>query len=683
MIIFSSLNLNAKDINPDIKPEPLKSVGFEFPEYTVEYLSNGLKVFIVKDYEQPTVAFRLMIFGGTSVDGEKAGISEMTASMLTKGTTKRSALDIAKAIDGVGATLTSSATTDYYTIYAESLTKHYKLILEMMADILLNPKFTPDEFVKLQQQTIAGIEYEKSNSGSIAQALSRMTVYGKDHPYAKRKTEKSISSININDLKEYHSRWAKPNNASLVVVGDVDKNEIIKELEEYFKIWKKSDVPKIVIPGIQSMPKGTYFVSRPGSVQSSMILTTKTIPYNDRDYDRLHITSEIIGGANGRLYQTLREKYSFTYSPYGFLTSTKYANRFAAIAEVAAEKTDSSITVIMNELVDLANNSPKQDELDRVRSSFIGNYYMSFENSLFIASLIQNEDFYGKNINDLKNYDKNINSFTTVDITSMTSKYINTNDAQLIIVGDPSIIPSIEKYGQIYTYNLDLEPLSGLDGKIEKISMNADNLISKYENAIGGKENIGKINTLNAVSTAELSVNGQVVPGEVVSQKKAPNKLYNVSDFGIFKSEIWVNGIGAWSSQSGQPSVAQEGEAKEKMMFEAEMFSVLALKKHGYTLEVLGKQDKYILMSAKSKSGTVSTYYFDKDNFLLIKLEFSIEGPNGVKEIWSIVSEDYADYQGVKLPKVQKTISPSFIIKIMTNYEVNREIDDAVFMPQK
>lgn len=682
LILFSTVCLNAKDINPDVKPGPLETVGFKFPDYSVEKLSNGLKVFIVKDNEQPTVAFRLIIFGGTSVEGEKAGIAELTAGMLNKGTSKKNAFEIAQTIDGIGATLESSATTDYYSIYAESLKKHHKLLLEMMSDVLLNSVFDVEEFVKLQQQTIAGIEYEKSSSGSLAQALSRMAIYGKDHPYAIRKTENSVSSINVSDVKEFHSKWAKPNNASLVVVGDVNKEEIIKELEVYFKSWKKSDVPEIVIPEVQQLPKGIYFVSRPGSVQSSLIITTKAIPYNDRDYDRLSLAAQIIGGANGRLYQTLREKYSFTYSPYGFLTSTKFANRFAAVSEVAAEKTDSSITVIINELNDLANKAPSKDELDRVRSSFIGNYYMSFENSLFIASLIQNADFYGKKINELKSYDTKINSIIPDDITTMSKYYINPNNAQIIIVGDPSIIPSIEKYGQIYKYDLDLNPLSGTDAKIENISMSADNLISKYENAIGGKDNIAKILTLNAVSIAELTVNGQIVPGEVLSQKKAPNKLYNMSDFGIFKSEVWVNGVDAWSGQSGQPSVAQQGEAKEKMLFEAEMFSVLALKKHGYTLEVLGNQGDYILMSAKSKSGTESTYYFDKESYLLNKLEFSIEGPNGIKEIWNIVSEDYADFEGVKLPKVQKTISSAFTIKIMTNYEINKEIDDAVFTPQ-
>lgn len=204
--LLISLNLSAKDINPDIKPEPLNTSGFTFPNYTLRTLSNGLKVYIIEDNEQPTIALRLMIFGGSSVEGTKSGVAELATSMLTKGTKNKSAIQLAQQMDGIGATLTSNTSPDFYTIYAEGLKKHTNIILENMSDILLNPNFPADEFIKLQQQTIAGLQYEKSNSGSLAQALSKIAVYGKDHPYSSRKTESSINSITTNDLIEFHTK---------------------------------------------------------------------------------------------------------------------------------------------------------------------------------------------------------------------------------------------------------------------------------------------------------------------------------------------------------------------------------------------------------------------------------------------------------------------------------------------
>jgi predicted Zn-dependent peptidase len=602
--------------------------------------------------------------------------------MLTKGTKNKSAIQLAQQMDGIGATLTSNTSPDFYTIYAEGLKKHTNIILENMSDILLNPNFPADEFIKLQQQTIAGLQYEKSNSGSLAQALSKIAVYGKDHPYSSRKTESSINSITTNDLIEFHTKWAKPGNASLAVVGDVKPDEIVKELEKYFKIWKKGDFEKINIPPANPLPKGIYFVKRPSSVQTSLVLSSIAMPYNDRDFDNMNMASKLIGGNNGRLYQTLREKYSFTYSPYAFLTSTKYTNRFGAVAEVAAEKTDSSIAVILGQLRDIINNSPSKEELDRVRTSYIGNYNMSFENSLFIASIIQNEEFYGKKVNELKNYTKKLTSITPSDITSAVSTYANPDNMQIIVAGDPSIIPTIEKYGKVFLYDLDLNPLTGADAKLEKISMSVDELISKYEVAIGGKSSLDTISTINVISSAELNLNGQAFPGRVLTQKKIGNKIYNYSDFGIFESHVWTDGQSAWSGQSNETATAQEGNAKDQMLFEASLFPVLALKSFNHKLEVLGKQGNQILLQAVNKTGSESVYYFNSENFLLEKTELNILGPNGVTEIWEIISDEYSDFNGIKLPMLQKTISPAFSITLKSNYEVNKIIEDSVFRPQ-
>ncbi len=681
ILIFATINIFAQDINPDVMPEPLQSVEFQFPNHTVRTLSNGLKVIIIEDSEQPTIALRLMIYGGKSVETDKSGIAELTANMLTKGTKTRTASQIANSLDGVGASIISNAADDYYYLYADGLKKHSKLLLEILSDVLLNPTFPVDEFLKLQQQTIAGIQYEKSNPSNAAHKLSRIAIYGKNHPYSKYKTTESINSINIDDLKKYHSTWANPTNASLAVVGDVKPDEIVKELEKYLKSWKSGKTPKIEIPSAQQLPKGIYFINRKGAVQSSIVASTLTVPYNNIDYDAIKLASRVIGGENGRLYQTLREKYSFTYSPYAFVTSTKYANRFSAVADVATEKTDSSLAVILDELNDLKNNTPSKDEIKRVKTSYLGNYNMSFENSMNVATIIQDGDFLGKNINEIKNFPKKIESLTPSDITLMVKNFIEPENLRIIIAGDPSILPTIEKYGQIYQYDLDLNALDGADAKLEKVSISANDLIAKYEKAIGGKDNIQKIQTINATSIAQITVNGQVFDGEVLSQKKAPNKLYNYTNFNIFNNESWVDGENCWIGAKGQESSLQTGESKDKMLFDAELFSVLALTKHNYTLKVLGKSNNKILMSAVSPAKAESIYYFDADNYLLEKIDLDLVSPDGSKEIWSIVTSDYKLFDGVMLPTTQKTISPNFVITLKTNYTINQEIEDSVFKP--
>src|SRR5690606_35589308 len=150
-------------------------------------------------------------------------------------TEKYKASKLADTLDGFGINFSSYPAIDYYSINADGMSKYYKLMLDALSEALLKPTLPQEEFTKIQYQTMAGLEYQKSDPQSIAQKLSKMVIYGKDNPYAKYQTEESIISLNPSDLKEFHSTWAKPNNASLAVVGDFNSKDIIKELEKYFK----------------------------------------------------------------------------------------------------------------------------------------------------------------------------------------------------------------------------------------------------------------------------------------------------------------------------------------------------------------------------------------------------------------------------------------------------------------
>ncbi len=160
-------------------------------------------------------------------------------SLLTKGTKTKSALDIAQKMDGIGAGVGAGSSADYFTLSGGGLTKHIDPILEVMADVLINPTFPQEEFDKLLPQFIQSLESEKANSGSIASALTRIALYGEHHPYAIKETKESLESIKIADIKELYRTWMKPNNATMTVIGDVKADEIVKKLENAFKNWEK------------------------------------------------------------------------------------------------------------------------------------------------------------------------------------------------------------------------------------------------------------------------------------------------------------------------------------------------------------------------------------------------------------------------------------------------------------
>lgn len=680
-IIFNISFIMAQEININIKPEPLSDIKYPFPKYEIEKLKNGIKVYLIEDKEQPTIGFRIMINGGGYLDGNKVGLSEFTASLITKGTQKRSAEEIANTLDGVGASINSSSSSDFISIYAQSLKKHQKILLDVLSDLILNSKFPKDEFEKLQKQMIASVQYEKSNPSSIAQQLSRIALYGKNHPYAQRNTESSINLLNQEDIVEFYSNYFKSNNASIAVIGDFNKKSILKDLENYFGKWEEGKIKPIENIALNKAPKGVYFINRPGSVQSTIVLTTTTVPYNDPFYETLGLTSNIIGSFAGRLFATLREKYSYTYTPYGYQSKTRFINRFTCGADVASNKTEASIDVIIDELNKIKDYTISQDELDRMRQFSLGTYLMSLENSPYIASLIQNTDLYSMYPEELANYPNRINSLSIYDINSVAKKYIDPSNAIIVVVGDPSIKENLKKFGNIFEYDLDLNPLDGAEAKLEKINISSDKLLERYIDAIGGTKNIDKIENIKISNNSEMNVGGQVFTGEETTFKTKSGNMYQKSDFRVFDSETWVEGNNTYISI--QKTVSKlEGKENIKLLIDAGIIPLMRLKDNSYSLEVLGRNKNFILLLVTTRYNDKTTYYFDKDSYLLMKVESIMEGPKG-NELFIEKIDSYTEINGVKLPQNTSTSSSMVNRSNKYTYEVNIPIDNSIFKPRE
>ncbi len=680
-IIAFTVNMFAVDINVNKKPEPMQEKEFSFPKYSTKTLSNGIKVFVIEDHEQPTVYFRIMIEGGSSIEGTKTGVAEVTSEILSKGTKKRNALSIASTLDGVGASFGLSAGPDYISGFGGGLKKQINTVLDVVSDYIINPAFPNDEFEKIINQKIASIQYDKADPGSLAGALARKVVYGEKHPYSKKTTEESVNSISIDDVKKYYNLTFMPNNMTIAVIGDISEKEAVKLLEKYFGNWKKGEKPIINIPDPQSQPKGVYFINRAGSVQSSLIVTSLGIPYSYRDYESFDLAGSVIGaGFAGRLFRTLRETYSFTYTPFGYVSGSKYANRFVCGADVATAKTDSSVMITLEQLRQLNTEAPTDDELNRIKSYKIGSYLMSFENSSFVASLIQNADFMGKSIELVKSYPKRLSSISSTDVRNAARKYLNPDNSYIVIAGDPSVKKELEKYGNIFEYDLDLNALTGPNAKIEKVSISADDLLDKYAKAIGGKSQINSIKTLIAEGEGNFAFQGQKSQVNYTRINKIGNKLYQNIDISGYPQKLWTNGTDAYTDVSGTV-VKQTGNDISKFLLEAEILQETKLVQIGFKCEVIGKKDNVILMKAISPSNEESTLYFDATTFYLLKKETVIKTGSGSE----IGVESYSDYSKIgnfTLPRTLVISGPGYSINLNVSYKIDEEVNDNIFEPE-
>ncbi len=671
-----------EEIDITRKPAPMQKKEFSFPEHKEAVLNNGLKLFIVEDHEQPVVSLRLHIAGGTSMDSEKPGTAEITSDMLLKGYGEKKASEIAAILDGIGAEISVNAGTDAITVNASCLKKHFPAMMEIFSNMVINPSFPAREFKKLIPRYQAYLQQRKGTPHALASDMTKIVQFGKEHPYATRMTEESLEKIEVNDLKYFHNTFFKPNNATLAIIGDVEPVEIVSTMQTYFKNWKLGKVPEIQIPPASPMPLGVYFIPRRGSVQSSIFISTEGLPYTHPDYRTLDLAADVIGaGFAGRLFRTLRETYSYTYTPFGSLTSNKFLNYFVCGADVRTGVTDSAINVINEQLTRLATQEPSEEELTRVKRTVVGGYLMNFENSNFIASLIQRAYFYGIPLKDVKDYPETVMGISPYEIKTTANKYMNPANEYIIVVGLSEIKENLAEFGNISEYSLDLEPLTGIHAKLDKADLNAEELLAKYTDALGGKEALDTVKTMLVTAETQFMMQGNNISGEIISKYEKPHKMYKKLKLSFREQETWSDGSNVWT-KSGTMLEKTTGGDSISTLHEATLFLETKLPEMGYKCKVLGKQNGMILMRASAPFGKDIIYYFDAESYLLKKSEYTEQSEPAPMQITEKIIS-YGTFGGLTLPEKKEIQTPMFTIKNNLSYEINPVFEENIFKPGK
>ncbi len=666
------------DLSKKPTPAPVKEV--PFPKYVEKTLKNGMRVLIIEDHEQPTIMLRMQLTPGETADGDKTGLAGMTAGLLTKGAGSRSALDIAQALDGIGASISAAAAGDATTVTASGLKKHLGSILEIYADVVTHPALASEELEKLRMQSIEGVRYGKSEPGQLVQALARKVVYGENHPYAKKESEQTLQSITLNDVKNFHQSYFRPGNAYLAVVGDVTDKEIIPMLEKAFGSWTGGKSTKVVIPKPDPMPVGVYFIERPASVQSAFVITGSAEVFSHPEFEKLSLTADMIGsGFGGRLFRTLRETYSYTYTPYGFVTRSKEANRFVAGADVRNAVTDSAIIVTQRELKRLGNEAPTEEELNRLKRYTVGSFLMSFESTEALASLLQLAALNDVPFKRIKDYPAKVMSVKPAEISKIAAKYMNPDKMPVVVVGSKDVLSKLEKFGTIYRFNLDIEPVRAT--KTESVDISAAELIERHVKALGGRDAISSLKTLVANSKVTLKAGPQSLQGTGVNKFKMPDKSASMVDITVMKQESWVVGNKAWESMNGQPAEEKNGSELEDALYNAQIIPLAAMKELGYTAKVNGKEGDNYVMVITSPSGKEKTLYLDATTLMVTKSEYLQTTPQGTVPMMEEYS-DYRDAGGVKFPhKIILTMGGGMTILSTYTYDINTALDDKDFTP--
>ncbi len=418
---------------------------FTLPAIEKTKLSNGLDVWMVRQNELPIVSMNLVLKSGGTLDpNDKSGVSSITATMLNQGTTSRSAVDIANGLQSIGASVNAGAGWDSTNVSMQTLTKNLDQALNIYSDIVVNPSFPNTELDIIRRRAIGGFALRRANPAAVSDLVYNKVLYG-NQPYSRQLTgdEKSVKAMTRDDLVKFYTTNYHPNNATLIVVGDVDKKTLMPKLEKAFAGWKAGDVPAMTMTKIEMAGKpGIYVVDKPGAPQSSVSIGQVGVDRSNPDYFALQVMNSILGGGGtGRLFMNLREDKGYTYGAYSRFVYRRGAGPFSASGEIQTRSTKEAVVEFIKEINGIRGGIPvTQTELETNKQSIIRGYPQGFETVGQISNQLSNLVIYGLPDSYFNDFISKVNAVTLQDVSRVANKYLTPDKMAIVIVGDKSAI---------------------------------------------------------------------------------------------------------------------------------------------------------------------------------------------------------------------------------------------------
>ena len=351
----------------------------KFPQLQRATLKNGTKVVLAERHDVPVVQFSYEFAGGFTADqGRKPGTANFTMGMLDEGAGQRGSLAFADAAERLGASIGAGASLDGANVYLSALKENLAPSLALYADALRAPRFEQGEVDRIKASWIAGIKQEKVNPNAVAMRVLPPLLYGKGHPYAIPFTgsgdEAAIQSLTRDDLVAFHKDWVRPENATLIVVGDTTLKEIVPLLERQFGDWKgEGAAPQATVLANVARPDKArvYLIDQPGAVQANLFAGQVTPSSKDAGATRFDIANGVLGGDfTSRLNMNLREDKHWSYGARSMASNTLGQRPWMAIAPVQIDKTADALKEMQAEISQFASGqrAPTADEVTRIRN---------------------------------------------------------------------------------------------------------------------------------------------------------------------------------------------------------------------------------------------------------------------------------------------------------------------------
>ena len=455
-------------------PQPGPPAPLRLPTIQKQKLSNGLPVWIVELHEVPVAQVNLVVLSGTANDPPgKYGVASLAAAMLEEGAGSRSALEIADAVDYLGADLGAATTSDLSAVRLHVPVARLADALPIMADIALRPTFPKDELERERQQRLTSLLQGRDDPPTISAAAFARILYGKDHRYGTLQmgTAETIKTLTADDLHSFYASAFRPENAVLLAVGDVTAAQAMPLFEKNFGTWKAS-APAATeqLPATGEPPaRQVYLIDKPGAAQSQIRIGRVGVPRSTADYFPIQVLNTILGGSfTSRLNNNLREVHGYTYGASSVFDMRGSAGPFYATAGVQTDKTADALKEFFVELNAIGKPVPA-DELTRAKNYVSLRYPSAFETTGDISRRLEDALVYKLPDDYFARYIQNIQGVTAADVQRVAQKYIKPDHLAVVVVGDlKTIEPGVR------ALNLGPIKVMTIDEVFGKSSMNDD-----------------------------------------------------------------------------------------------------------------------------------------------------------------------------------------------------------------
>ena len=595
---------------PQPGPAPVIQLG-EPERFT---LNNGLTVLIVENNKLPRAAVSLSLDNSPIAEGELAGVSAMTAALLGKGSATIDKDSFNEEVDFMGATINFGS----QSASASSLSRYFGRVLELMADAALHPNFTQEEFDKEKDILLDGIKSGEKSVTTAARRVENLLAYGKDHPYGEYVSKESVDRVKLADVDAFYKRYFLPNNAYLVIVGDVDAGDLKKQVKKLFGKWKKKNLSADPIPDVTNVSTTQIdFVNMPNAVQTEVtVQNTVSLRKKDADYFPLLIANGILGGGGeARLFLNLREDKGYTYGSYSSMGNNKYtASRFRASASVRNAVVDSAVVELLYEIDRMKKEVVSDEELNRAKAKYVGSFVRAVEQPSTVAAYALEIETEGLPDDFYTTYLESVNNVTKEDIQRVAQKYFLVDQARVIVTGKASeVLDNLEKV-QFNESDISVSYYDKYGNVIDRPAsfelpdgVSAQSILADYIDAIGGQD------AINAIRSLEVSYNANFMGNELeaISINTAEEQKQIVKMGGNVLATVIVNASGAKVEQMGNsmdlpPEMAADMQAVIGIIPELKMMENESITVSG--VEEIDGQSAYAL-EMKGQSTTTTTYY--------------------------------------------------------------------------